>query len=57
MTSTRSLRRFADRVPENTLLSHDLSKASTRGPALVTDIEVVDDIRRASWPTRSDNIA
>jgi len=36
---------LADRVPENSLLSHDLFESLFRGAALATDIELLDDSR------------
>ena len=42
-TWTRSSPSLRDRVPENTLLSHDLFEGLYARTALVTDVEVVDD--------------
>ena len=42
-TSTRSRRRSPDRVPENTLLSHDLFEGIFARAGLVTDVELFED--------------
>ena len=42
--STRFAKRWTQRFPENALLSHDLIEGAYARAALVTDIELIDDV-------------